>query len=77
MKINNFKLGATGRFPYGKTDDEDEGELRMAIATDHGNGIVRIVFGKSIAWIGLPSDHARALGMMLIDKADELDKGKS
>lgn len=77
MKIKHLKIGATGQFPYGKADADDEGELRMAVASDHGNGIVRIVFGKPIAWLGLPSQKARGLAAMLIEKADELDSRKS
>lgn len=77
MKIKNFKLGATGQFPYGKADEQDEGELRMALAADRKNGIVRILFGKPIAWLGLPSTEARALAALLIEKADELDQQKA
>jgi hypothetical protein len=77
MKISDFKIGATGEFPYGKADESDEGALRMALSTDHRNGIIRIVFGKPISWLGLPSLEARGLAKMLMDKADELDKAKS
>jgi hypothetical protein len=49
----------------------------MALATDHGNGIVRVVFGKPIGWLGLPAREARELATMLIEKADELDKRKA
>jgi len=76
MKIKDFKLGATGRYPYGKAGDDDEGELRLALATDRPNGIVRILFGKPIGWLGLPSREARDLAAMLIEKADELDGAK-
>jgi hypothetical protein len=72
-----MKPGATGRFPYGKADEDDEGELCMAIAADHTNGIVRIAFGKSIGWLGLPSGPARALAALLIEKANELDARKA
>lgn len=72
MKIKGFKLGATGRYPYGKADATDEGELRMALAADHGNGIVRVEFGTPTAWLGLPAREARALAAGLIKKADEL-----
>ena len=77
MKLKDFKLGATERFPYGKISEHDEGELRFALATDHGNGIVRIEFGKPVAWLGLPSGVARQLAAMLVEKADELDARKS
>jgi len=76
MKIRDFKLGATGSYPYGKLNDSDEGELRMAVAADHRDSVVKVMFGKPIAWLGLPSDVARDLAKMLIDKADELDKRK-
>lgn len=72
-KIPDFKLGATGRFPRGPADETDEGELTLAAAADHQQGIVRVVFGKPVAWIGLESKGARALAQMLIEKADELD----
>lgn len=77
MKIKGFKLGATGQYPYGKADSDDEGELQMALATDHGNGIVRVVFGKPIGWIGLPASEARTLAALLIEKADELERHKA
>jgi len=77
MKIKNFNLGATGKFPRGKADADDEGELRMALAADHGNGIVRLEFGKPIGWLGLPSGEARQLASLLIEKATELDKRKA
>lgn len=77
MKIDNFRLGETGEFPYGKLDGSDEGELRMAIAADPKHGVVRIEFGKPVAWLGLPTVHARGLAAMLIEKADELDRRKA
>lgn len=78
MKIKDFKLlGATGRFPYGKADETDEGELQIALAADHGAGIVRIAFGTPTAWLGLPSGQARGLAAQLIAKADELDRRRS
>ncbi len=72
-----MKLGATGQFPYGHADATDDGELRIAIAADHSQGIIRLVFGTPVAWIGLPAQHARALAAMLIAKADDLDRRKA
>lgn len=77
VKLKDFTLGATGQFPYGKADEHDEGELRLAMAADHASGIVRIVFGKSVAWLGLPAREARAFAALLIEKADELDRRKA
>lgn len=74
MKINDVKLGPTGRHPQGKVDPSDEGELTLAVAVDYEQAIVRIEFGGPVAWLGLPAGDARAFGQMLIDKADELDR---
>jgi hypothetical protein len=77
MKIKDFKLGATGRFPYGKTAPDDQGELLAAMAVDHQHGVIRIEFGKPVAWLSLPSGDARAWATALIEKADELDKRRT
>jgi hypothetical protein len=77
MKIKDLKLGATGRFPEGQADAEDEGELRLAVAADYQQALVRIVFGKPITWLGLPATKARAFAQLLIEKADELDARKT
>lgn len=73
MKIDHFKLGATGQFPQGHVDADDEGELRFALAADHNQGIVRVIFGTPVGWLGLPATQARALARLLIEKANELD----
>ena len=77
MKLKGFKLGATGNFPRGQADEHDEGELRLAIASDRANGIVRIEFGKPIAWLGLPVSEARDLAAMLLEKAAEVEGMKA
>lgn len=59
---NKRLLGATGDHPQGKLNDDDQGGLRMAIGVDH-TGVVRLEFGKPVAWLGL--DKATAL--MLAD----------
>ena len=58
------KPGATGKFPQGKLNDEDEGELRTIIRTEGKNIIIE--FGKPVAWLALPKEDAIALGMALI-----------
>lgn len=62
-----LKLGATGAFPQGKVNRTDEGELRMAISSD-GN-IVRLDFGKPVAWLGLPPNEAKELAALLMHHA--------
>lgn len=73
MKRRPF-FGATGRFPRGRASAEDEGELQFGIAVDVAQGILRMVFGKPVQWIGLPSMEARALAKLLTEGADELDR---
>lgn len=66
---NQGTLGATGQFPQGKLSDDDEGELKLAVAFDPVDGIVKLAFGKPIAWIGLPPAEAVQLAKMLMAKA--------
>lgn len=67
------KLGATGKFPRGKLNASDEGQITMGLAVDHHGGVVRLEFGKPVAWLGLPAREARELGELLIAKAAELE----
>jgi hypothetical protein len=66
------KLGPTGNFPRGQINPHDEGELTMAVAIDQG--IVKLVFGKKVAWLGLPAKEAKDLANLLIEKANELER---
>jgi hypothetical protein len=66
---NKRPLGATGTFPQGKLNDHDEGGLKMAIGYDKTDGIVRVEFGKPVAWLGLPPPEARQLAALLLHHA--------
>lgn len=70
-------LGATGTFPRGHLDQHDEGALQMAIAAcpDPRGGVVRIEFGKPVAWLGLPPREARAFAALILEKVNELESG--
>lgn len=70
------KIGPTGKFPYGKLHESDEGELAVGIACDFQQNVVVFNFGKPLAWLALPPGKARELAQLLIEKADELDKRK-
>ncbi len=63
---NRRELGATGTFPQGQVSDDDEGALRMAVGYDKLNGIVKVDFGKPVAWLGLPPPQAAQLGLLLL-----------
>lgn len=43
-----MKLGATGKFPQGKLNARDEGELTIAVGIK--DGVVMIDFGKPVKW---------------------------
>ena len=62
-----MKLGATGQFPRGKLDPSDEGELRLKVASD--GPIVRIEFGKPVAWLGLYQPEAIELARLILKHA--------
>jgi hypothetical protein len=66
---NKRELGATGRFPQGRVSDDDEGELTLGVAFDPVDGIVRIEFGKPVAWLGLPRDNAVAFARAILRRA--------
>lgn len=67
--MEKINLGATGEFPQGKLNDDDEGELRMAIITKEKTVIID--FGKPVHWLGMSRDEARAFGELIIQKANE------
>lgn len=64
------KLGAPKTFSNDKMNAEDEGELMLAIAVDHGRIIVQ--FGKSVSWLGLGHREAIEIATTLIDAAMQL-----
>lgn len=68
---NDTKLGATGEYPEGQLNQDDEGELRMAVGVE--NDTVILNFGKPVAWLGLPPDSARQLANLMIQHANSID----
>ena len=52
-------------------DQEPQG---TAITADKQNGLVRIDFGKPVAWLALGAKEALALGEMICDKALSLPR---
>lgn len=66
------KLGATGEFPDGKLNEEDEGQLQLAVGVR--NGQVFMAFGKPVSWMAMPPGEARKFAAMLNEKADAAEK---
>jgi len=69
---NKRLAGATGDFPQGRLNEDDQGGLRMAIAADPRNGVVRVEFGKPVAWLGLDKNTALALAESIRQNAERL-----
>lgn len=62
-------LGMTGQFPMPALDDDDQGGLRMGVGFDAVNGLVRLDFGKPVAWLALPPPEAMELAKLLLKRA--------
>ncbi len=62
-----LKLGATGAYPDGNIGKGDQGALRLAIAND--GKLVRVEFGKPVAWLALPPGVAKELAALLMRHA--------
>ena len=67
---NEDDFGPTNRFPQGKLNAHDEGELKMAVLVEEN--VVKILFGKPIVWLGLPKKEALEFAEMVKNRAEEL-----
>lgn len=67
---NKRQTGKTGDFPRGAISRSDQGGLKIEIAFDPSLDLVRVDFGTPTAWFALTRDQARALGEMLIKRAE-------
>lgn len=61
------KLGPTGKYPEGKLNDNDDGELRIAIGTESDK--VKILFETDVSWFAMNPDEAIQLGEAIIKQA--------
>ena len=61
--------GPTGNFPYGRLNDEDEGELQIALGADRASETVWLDFGKPVAWIGMRPEQAEAIAAKMVAAA--------
>lgn len=66
------RIGATGDFPNGKLNDDDEGELTMGVGVSDGRIIVQ--FGKPIRWMGFNVKGAEDLIASLIQAIALVDE---
>lgn len=75
-KLRAMLLGATGQFPEGKLNKDDEGEIRFVVGHSP-EGQVILDFGKEVKWLGMPPEGARQLAAILLLHADEVEKKKN
>jgi hypothetical protein len=64
-----MKLGATGKFPGGKLNPDDQGELQLAIGLNVKTGLVEMWFGKQVSWLAMTRQDAIQMAHSLIDAA--------
>jgi len=64
------ELGPTGDYPRGKLNETDEGGLNVGITVDEG--VVKVIFNKPTAWVGLDKASALAFAETIKRRADEL-----
>lgn len=61
--------GKTGKFPYGKIRDDDEGELAVGVCVDPKTGNVVIDFGCSVSWIAMQPKDAIEFAKLILKYA--------
>lgn len=66
---NKRPIGATGKFPDGQLGHDDQGELRLGVAWDERAKLVRLAFGKPVAWLAFPREDAIELAKTLLKHA--------
>ena len=67
--MNKPKLGATGDYPEGRLNEDDEGALNMAIGYDHKKDVVFIEFGSPVKWFAMSPAQAIEMANHLIKHA--------
>lgn len=65
--------GPTGRYPEGKQNEFDEGELKVALVVNREQMLVELHFGKSVSWLSVGPDGARQIALAMLRAASELD----
>ena len=67
-----IKLGATGKYPRGMLNPQDEGELQLMISSDETTRLVRIDFGKPVAWLVMNKEESVRLAEGILEHARRL-----
>jgi len=64
------KIGPTGKFPEGKLNEDDQGELAFHIGHHKQKNIVFIDFNHPVHWFAMSPTTAMQLAKHLIDHAN-------
>ena len=70
--LDQFLGTAERRWPQGRVEGADDGELVFAVAVDREHQIIRVEFGKQVSWLGLDREAAEKLRDALSEKLLEL-----
>jgi hypothetical protein len=65
--MTDDKPGPTGQFPHGALNEQDRGELRVAVSVE--KDMIRIDFGTPVKWVSLPPDTALTFASVLVKRA--------
>lgn len=60
------KLGATGKYPDGKIQPNDAGEIKFSVGHDPDNALCFLDFGTQVKWLAMTPQDAIDLGRALI-----------
>lgn len=60
------------RYPFGKLNEHDEGEIGIAIGARHATVVME--FPKTVKWIGFPPEQAEEIAELLKKWAQEARK---
>jgi hypothetical protein len=72
QEAERMGLGATGKFPLGKMNETDQGEIIVGIAAVPADKLVVMNFGTPTAYIAFTGDQALEIADSLRDRALEL-----
>ena len=72
MGMAKENIGPLDEHPHGKLSNNDDGGIKIAIGVDGDHNLVRIDFGKPVAWVALDKKTAISTADALRQKANEL-----
>lgn len=62
------------KYPRGKINPHDEGELGLRIFIDDATSTVIVDFSKPVIWVGFSAADARHIAAMLVQQAERIEQ---